>query len=243
MRTLNRERLQGRHHRTISLLGIGPRKGVALGFSALIAERLLIGPLMAATEDITPAGADVGSFDPDELAELIIDANTSFETNQHEAKRCIQRALQLVRPKPTPGAPKLQAICVRGGLAVWQMTQLMTYIESNIEARILVSQLAAVVRLSVGHFFRAFKTSFGMCPQDYIMRRRISRAEVLMRTSTQSLASIALECGLCDQAHFSKSFRRIVGVSPNIWRRQWASDQASAPRCTSGICEGDTYGE
>lgn len=183
---------------------------------------------MVATEYITSAGTDVGSFDPDELAELIIDANTSFETDRLKAKRCIQRALQLVRGKSTPGVPKVQAICIRGGLAVWQLKQLTTYIESNLGDRILAPQLAALVRLSVGHFFRAFKTSFGMCPQDYIMRRRISRAEVLMRTSTRSLACIALECGLCDQAHFSRTFRRIVGVSPNIWRRQLGLDRTSA---------------
>jgi AraC-like DNA-binding protein len=38
---------------------------------------------------------------------------------------------------------------------------------------------------------------------------------------------------LCDQAHFSRMFRRIVGESPRLWRRQFASELALGPSCES----------
>jgi AraC-like DNA-binding protein len=44
-----------------------------------------------------------------------------------------------------------------------------------------------------------------------------------MLNSDFSLTQIALEIGMCDQAHFCRTFRRIVGINPNAWRRQTLS--------------------
>src|SRR6266481_2135432 len=48
----------------------------------------------------------------------------------------------------------------------------------------------------------------------YIEKRRILRAQEMMLSSRYSLLQIALECGMCDQAHFTRVFRRIVGINP-----------------------------
>jgi AraC-like DNA-binding protein len=61
-----------------------------------------------------------------------------------------------------------------------------------------------------------------------LMRKRILRAKLLMLASGDSLASIALCCGLSDQSHFSHVFRRYVGASPNAWRRQYCWNQVRA---------------
>jgi AraC-like DNA-binding protein len=84
------------------------------------------------------------------------------------------------------------------------------------------------VNLSIGHFFRAFRATFGATPHAYIMRQRILHAKMLMASSKAPLARIAFDCGLCDQAHFSRAFRRVVGVSPNVWRRQVSSTRMSS---------------
>jgi len=88
----------------------------------------------------------------------------------------------------------------------------------------MVGELAALVRLSLSHFHRRFKVSFGEPPALYIMRQRMSRAQDLLVTSAVPLSHVALECGLYDQAHFSRAFRRNVGISPRVFRRQFASD-------------------
>jgi AraC family transcriptional regulator len=164
-----------------------------------------------------PEGA-ARAFDRKILAELIIEASCSFETDRPKARRCIERAVELVLcgAAPAPIGPA----ATRGGLAGWQVRQVKAYIEANLGDKIPIADLAAYVHMSIGHFFRTFRTSFGSSPQSYIMRQRILRAERLMRSSSEPLARIALECGLCDQAHLSRAFRRIVGVSPNAWRRQ-----------------------
>ena len=52
--------------------------------------------------------------------------------------------------------------------------------------------------------------------------RRMERAKTLMLTTRDSLCQIALACGLCDQSHLNRLFRRVVGTSPWAWRREHA---------------------
>jgi AraC-like DNA-binding protein len=158
----------------------------------------------------------------DVLAELIIEASIVFESDLSKARRCIEHAAELVRRGKSPESES-GSFATRGGLSKWQVRRLSVHIDSNIGARIHSGELAAIARISIGHLFRAFRASFGTSPQSYIMRRRILRAEMLMLSTNEPLATIALDCGLSDQAHFSHVFRRFVGVSPNIWRRQHTS--------------------
>jgi transcriptional regulator GlxA family with amidase domain len=160
------------------------------------------------------------AFDREALAQLIIEASSAFESDRPKARRCIEQAVELVRGNRIEGFTPLAASVTRGGLSGWQVRHVKAYIEENLGDKILIVDLAACARVSVGHFFRTFRASFGISPQAYIMRQRILRAERLIRSSNEPLARIALECGLCDQAHLSRSFRRIVGVSPNVWRRE-----------------------
>lgn len=91
-----------------------------------------------------------------------------------------------------------------GGLAPWQSRQVTAYIDANLSGRIILDNLAKSVRLSVCHFTRAFKESFGYSPHQFIMHKRVQREQGLMLSTEFSLGEIALECGLAVQAHFAK---------------------------------------
>jgi AraC family transcriptional regulator len=78
------------------------------------------------------------------------------------------------------------------------------------------------VSCSKGHFSRAFKRSLGLSPTAYVAIRRVERAKALMSSTREHLSEIALACGFTDQSHFTRWFRRIVGVSPGQWRRNHA---------------------
>ena len=79
--------------------------------------------------------------------------------------------------------------------------------------------LARVARLSLGHFFQVFQENFGKPPLAYVARLRILRAQTLMLSSRAPVSQIALDCGMCDEAHVTRLFRRIVGVNPSTWSR------------------------
>ena len=111
----------------------------------------------------------------------------------------------------------------RRGLAPWQAKRVVAYIEANVSRSFNVPDLAGSVQLSVSHFFRAFKASFGQTPHVYVKVRRIRYAQAIMLNTREPLAQVALDCGMSDQAHFTRVFRSVVGISPSLWRRQLQS--------------------
>jgi AraC-like DNA-binding protein len=109
----------------------------------------------------------------------------------------------------------------RGGLAAWQLRRVADYVDKHLTSPLRVETLAQVVRLSPGHFCRAFKEHMGETPHGFIMRRRVRRAQILILTTVDSLSQIAHACGLSDQSHLTRLFRRYVGETPMAWRRKW----------------------
>lgn len=105
------------------------------------------------------------------------------------------------------------------GLAPWQVRKLRTHIETHLDRPLSCEVLASSVGLSVSYFARSFKRSFGCSPHRFLMRSRVERAQHLMLGSGAPLAQISLECGLSDQSHLSRIFRRFTGESPASWRR------------------------
>lgn len=165
--------------------------------------------------------SDTTAGDRDTLSRLLAAASASLDSDRDLAKVCIQRAAELLRSSPH-GKPAPGASTPRGGLAAWQKRRLAEYVAANLGSRIRAADLAHVTGLSIGHFFRAFRESFGEPPLVYITKQRVQHCQRLILSSHAPLSEIALDCGMCDQAHLTRVFRRIVGVNPGVWRRQFA---------------------
>jgi AraC family transcriptional regulator len=169
---------------------------------------------------------DRASGDFSAAAVQLIEAAYSAQAGDCEtAKAHISHALAIFRDRPIvvqPAVPPLHSSSVpkrRGGFARWQARRLREHIDANLDSRLSVADLAIVVGLSSGYFWRTFKCTFGIPPHAYITRRRIELAQRLMLTTSTALSQIALACGMSDQAHFSRSFRQAVGETPRNWRR------------------------
>lgn len=103
------------------------------------------------------------------------------------------------------------------------MRKIVNFIDANLDSTIYVKQLAALSNRSRYHFAHAFRQSFGETPHAYIIRKRIERAKGMMLTGVTPLSQIAVECGLADQSHLTRLFRRLVGEPPGAWRRTRAT--------------------
>src|SRR5579859_5630767 len=158
----------------------------------------------------------------DALMALLSDAERHLPANGAAARWPISRALSLLeaewrrRPEPAASAPPVP---LKGGLTPRTMRKLEAYIDENLARPIRIIDLATIARLSIRHFTLAFTQSFGQPPHSHIVRRRIERAKQLMVRTDEPLCQIALECGLADQSHLTKWFRRLLGVTPSAWRR------------------------
>jgi transcriptional regulator GlxA family with amidase domain len=106
------------------------------------------------------------------------------------------------------------------GLADWQVKKVIRHIDQNIRMNLKIVDLGALVHLSASHFSRSFKVSFGEPPYAYVLSRRVAVAMDLIHRTDEPLSQIASECGMCDQAHMCKSFRRLAGMTPQEWRRK-----------------------
>jgi transcriptional regulator GlxA family with amidase domain len=148
-----------------------------------------------------------------DLSQMLRHVRDLLDHDQGAAAVVLERAAQLLRAPPAlPSCP--------GGLAQWQVLRLTRHVEMHLGRAILQKELAAQVRLSSGHFARCFRRSFGRTPHAYVMEQRIMRAKALMTQTTMRLCEVALCCGLADQAHLSRVFRKHVGITPMSWRRR-----------------------
>lgn len=97
--------------------------------------------------------------------------------------------------------------------------RVIDYIEDSLTEDLSLSDIAAVANLSPYHFARLFKQAFGLAPHQYVIRRRIERAKLLLSTTNQSLTSIAHKVGFASANHLTTHFKRLTGLSPTHYRQ------------------------
>ncbi|WP_110751568.1 helix-turn-helix domain-containing protein [Phyllobacterium leguminum] len=107
----------------------------------------------------------------------------------------------------------------RSQLSPRQLRRVIDFLEENCLRSIRLKDLADLCGLSETHFSHAFKASTGLPPHQWQMQARIDRARELMNRKTISLTSVASATGFSDQAHFTRVFKRFVGVTPAAWLR------------------------
>ena len=168
------------------------------------AERLTINQLRSAVAEISRA-----------LGEALRDDRTNAVLYLRRAENFLKPASQLEASRVTSAGPRLTA---------WQRRRVLEHIESNLATSMRNRELAALVEYSEFHFNVAFRNSLGTSPHEFLIRRRIERAQQLMLSTDMPLCDIAAECGLADQAHLSRLFRKVVGETPAAWRRRRADD-------------------
>jgi AraC family transcriptional regulator len=106
-----------------------------------------------------------------------------------------------------------------GGLPKSKLRAAIEYIDAHLDAELSLDDLASVTHLSPYHFARMFKASTGLPPHQYVIARRIDRAKRLLRQDDElTLAQVAARTGFWDQGHFTRHFKRLVGVTPKQFR-------------------------
>ncbi|MBR0858295.1 AraC family transcriptional regulator [Bradyrhizobium liaoningense] len=109
----------------------------------------------------------------------------------------------------------------RGGLAGWQRRVVVEYIEQHLGEQVCLLELAALARLSLHHFCRAFKQSFGVPAYQYQVQRRMEAAKLQLADRSISVTDIALSLGYAQTSSFSSAFRKTTGWTPTDYRREF----------------------
>jgi AraC family transcriptional regulator len=175
-----------------------------------------------------------GAFDPVvyHLGKTLL---SSLEQPRHTSKIFLDHVLHALHCHfvCSYGGVTISAPQFRGGLSSLQMRRATELLEAHLDGNIALQQVAEACELSVSHFARAFKQTFRRPPYQWLIGRRVDRARNLMNNSRLPLADIAIQCGFADQSALNRSFKRIHGVTPGIWRRR-TSRGRSGPGSSSG---------
>ena len=85
-----------------------------------------------------------------------------------------------------------------------------------------LAAIAEVAAVSRHHFVRCFARTYGETPMRYLSRRRIERAQDLLRSANLTVTEVAMMVGFSSLGSFSSRFSELVGESPSAYRDRWA---------------------
>jgi AraC family transcriptional regulator len=163
------------------------------------------------------------------VVRLLETAGQNLPHGDNEAYRCVAKATALLQAECEIGATSRRSAKRRDFLPAWKMMRVMGFIDANLDRPIRIEEMASIAKLSCSHFSRAFRSTAGEPPSAFVIRRRVERAEQLILLTDKPLSQIALECGMADQSHLTKLFRRSYGMSPGKWRKlQHGSEAVTA---------------
>jgi AraC-like DNA-binding protein len=101
-----------------------------------------------------------------------------------------------------------------------RILKVIKYIETNLSTELTNKHLSSIANLATNSFARLFRESLHCSVQQYIQKKRIDAAIILLHYSDIEIDNIASKCGYCDRSHFSKAFKKTTGVAPASYRKK-----------------------
>lgn len=97
----------------------------------------------------------------------------------------------------------------------------ISYIEEHLSEELNREDIASHVYLNPAYLSRLFKKETGQSLTDYILEARINKIRPLLVSTNQKISELAISVGFCNFSHFTKSFKKITGMTPNEYRRMY----------------------
>jgi AraC-like DNA-binding protein len=100
----------------------------------------------------------------------------------------------------------------------WRLKRAIDYVETHLAEPVSLADVAATTGLTRMHFAAQFRAATGLRPHEYLLRRRIERAQEILSKTDASVVDVALSVGFQTQSHFTSVFNKFVGQPPRAWR-------------------------
>lgn len=106
----------------------------------------------------------------------------------------------------------------RAGLSSSALSRIDQLVDRRMDSKLVLSEMAREVNMSVSNFVRLFKRSTGESPGQYLIRMRIQKSKTLLMNPGLRIGEIAYSVGFSNQGHFDLFFKRSVGMTPSEYR-------------------------
>ena len=105
-----------------------------------------------------------------------------------------------------------------GGYGDGKLGAVLEWIEQNAQEDIDIRSMAEAQGISVRMLERLFRDQLGIAPKQYVIRMRVFQACEELRNSEKTLRAIAADCGFYDQSAFTRTFKQVMGITPQAYR-------------------------
>jgi len=104
-----------------------------------------------------------------------------------------------------------------------RFADVLNYVDKNLDRNIALEDLGMIAELHPNYFSNLFSRLMGMRPLEYVNRKRVERAQVLLLITDHILNEIAAEVGFCDWSYFCRVFKKYIGMTPGAYRKRHAA--------------------
>lgn len=101
------------------------------------------------------------------------------------------------------------------------MRSVKMYLDEHFLDKIVLDELAAQFYINKFYLIKSFKQQYGVSINHYLRELRITKAKKMLRFTDNKVESIGMECGLGALTYFSRTFKKVEGISPSEYRLQW----------------------
>jgi AraC family transcriptional regulator len=115
----------------------------------------------------------------------------------------------------------------------WRLKRAMDYVEAHLADPVSLADLASATGLTRMHFAAQFRAATGLRPHEYLLRRRVERAQEMFAGGAVSVVDVALSVGFQTQSHFTTVFKRFTGHTPHAWHKAQVGTEPAADRPVS----------
>lgn len=154
----------------------------------------------------------------DELNSYVIDIMNDVDNSKlyRDSSRSVENMKQFiklislgVKKAQEEGSPKII------------VERIIQYINENFNERLMREDIAEIVHLSPDYMAKLFKNETGITIGDYIIQQKMQMAKKLLQTTNIPISFIASKIGYCNFSHFSYTYKKIMGVTPQSERKTY----------------------
>lgn len=101
------------------------------------------------------------------------------------------------------------------------LQEIKEYLDTHYTEKITLDALSEKFYINKFYLTRVFKEQFGQPVTSYLVQLRITQAKRMLRFTDHTIEAVAQDCGFSDANYFSRLFKKVEGITPGEFRRQW----------------------